>query len=68
MGTSRDRKISGIQTLVKISMLYEGSILIKYNSTNEISLTIFNNKLEDWFKTDLLTSHEGAYETVYHKF
>lgn len=63
-----ETNISGTQTLVKISMLYEGSILLKYNSTNEISLTIFNNKLEDWFKTDLLTSHEGDYETVYHKF
>lgn len=56
------------QVLVEVSMLYEGSILLKYNSTNEVSLLIFNNKLEDWFNEDILISHEGASETVYRKF
>ncbi len=55
------------QVFVEVNKLYEGSILLKYNSTNEVSLVIFGNNLGDWFDNDMLISCEGASETIYRK-
>lgn len=63
-----ETKISKLQALAEVSMLYDGSILLKYNSREEISLTIFSNRLEGWFTEDVLSSYEGANETVHQKF
>lgn len=58
---------SGYQTYIEVNMLYNGSYLLKYNSTDEVSLLIFNNQLKDWFDSNILASAEGACETVFRK-
>lgn len=62
-----ETKLSECKPFVEVSMIYEGSIILKYNCTNEVSLLLFHKKLDDWFNKDTLISHEGDSETVYRK-
>lgn len=62
-----ENRVNEYLTLLKVNSLYGGSILLKYNSTHEVSLLIFYDKLDDWFNNDVLASHKGANETIYRR-
>lgn len=56
------------QTLKEIRQLFEGSILLKYNCINEVSLTIWGADTEGWFGKECLYLLGGKCDTIYRNY